>query len=72
MAIDQSKVGRVVAEQMEAIERDHEGEGCEIGDVCVIVEIVCPNNGEVRVRCSDRRPHIRTGLLMHAMMMGLE
>ena len=33
MALDQSKMGRVVAEQMEAIEADY-GDDCEIGDVC--------------------------------------
>ena len=32
MALDQSKIGRVVAEQMEAIEGDY-GDDCEIGDV---------------------------------------
>jgi hypothetical protein len=39
MSLDQSKVGRVVAEQMEAIENDY-GDDCEIGDVCTIVEVV--------------------------------
>jgi len=42
MSLDQSKVGRVVAEQMEAIENDY-GEDCEIGDVCTIVEVVGPH-----------------------------
>jgi hypothetical protein len=70
MTMDQSKLGQVVAEQMEAIEEDH-GEECEIGDVCVIVEVVCPEESTVRVRSSDRRPHIRTGLLLQALRMEL-
>lgn len=70
MTMDQSKLGRVVAEQMEAIEEDH-GEECEIGDVCVIVEVLCPENSTVRVRCSDQRPHIRLGLLTQALKMEL-
>jgi len=70
MTMDQSKLGRVVAEQMEAIEEDH-GEECEIGDVCVIVEVLCPENSTVRVRSSDQRPHIRLGLLTQALKMEL-
>jgi predicted homoserine dehydrogenase-like protein len=70
MTMDQSKLGQVVAEQMEAIEEDH-GEECEIGDVCVIVEVLCPDESTVRVRSSDRRPHIRIGLLMQALRMEL-
>jgi len=62
MSLDQSKVGRVVAEQMEAIENDY-GEDCEIGDVCTIVEVVGPHGSHVRVRSSDMRPHITIGLL---------
>ena len=49
MSLDQSKVGRVVAEQMEAIENDY-GDDCEIGDVCTIVEVVGPHGSHVRVR----------------------
>ena len=52
MSLDQSKVGRVVAEQMEAIENDY-GDDCEIGDVCTIVEVVGPHGSHVRVRSSD-------------------
>jgi len=65
MSLDQSKVGRVVAEQMEAIENDY-GEDCEIGDVCTIVEVVGPHGSHVRVRSSDMRPHSGLGLVRMA------
>ena len=63
--LDQSKIGRVVAEQMEAIEGDY-GEDCEIGDVCTIVEVVGPHGSHVRVRSSDMRPHSGLGLVRMA------
>ena len=62
MALDQSKMGRVVAEQMEALEADYQDD-CEVGDVCAIVEVVGPHGSHVRVRGSDMRPHIMVGLL---------
>lgn len=65
MSLDQSKVGRVVAEQMEAIENDY-GDDCEIGDVCTIVEVVGPHGSHVRVRSSDMRPHSGLGLIRMA------
>jgi hypothetical protein len=65
MALDQSKVGQVVAEQMEAIENDY-GDDCEIGDVCTIVEVVGPHGSHVRVRSSDMRPHSGLGLIRMA------
>ena len=65
MALDQSKIGRVVAEQMEAIEGDY-GDDCEIGDVCTIVEVVGPHGSHVRVRSSDMRPHSGLGLVRMA------
>src|SRR3954452_2924954 len=65
MSLDQSKVGRGVAEQMEAIENDY-GEDCEIGDVCTIVEVVGPHGSHVRVRSSDMRPHSGLGLIRMA------
>jgi len=70
MTMDQSKLGHVVAEQMEAIEQDH-GDDCEIGDVCVIVEVVCPEESTVRVRSNNERPHIRIGLIAQALRMEL-
>jgi hypothetical protein len=62
MTIDQTKIGQVVAEQMEAIE-GHYGDDCEIGDICTIVEVVGPHGSHVRVRTSDARMHIVAGLL---------
>jgi hypothetical protein len=62
MALDQTKMGRVVADQMEAIESDY-GDDCEIGDVCAIVEVMGPHGSHLRVRGSDMRPHIMVGLL---------
>jgi hypothetical protein len=56
MALDQTKMGRVVADQMEAIEADY-------GDVCAIVEVMGPHGSHLRVRGSDMRPHIMVGLL---------
>ncbi|HEY5053410.1 MAG TPA: hypothetical protein VII45_08370 [Solirubrobacterales bacterium] len=65
MAMDQSKVGQVVAAQMEALEADY-GEESQIGDVCTIVEVVGPHGSHVRVRSSDMRPHVALGLLRMA------
>jgi hypothetical protein len=65
MPLDQSKVGSVVAAQMEALEADY-GEDCEIGDVCTIVEILGPHGSHVRMRSSEARPHIMFGLLRTA------
>lgn len=62
MAIDQKRLGTVVQAQMEAIEEAH-GDECQIGDVVVIVEVICPDAYDIRVRCSDGRPHIALGLL---------
>lgn len=62
MALDQTKVGQVVAQQMEALEA-HYGDDCEIGDVCTIVEIIGPHGSHVRVRNSDARAHAIIGLL---------
>jgi len=62
MALDQTKVGQVVAQQMEALEA-HYGDDCEIGDVCTIVEIIGPHGSHVRVRNSDTRAHAIIGLL---------
>lgn len=62
MALDQSRVGEQIAQQMEALDRDY-GDECEIGDICTIVEVVGPHGSHVRVRSSDLRPHIIVGLL---------
>lgn len=65
MALDQTKVGQVVAEQMEAIEGDY-GEESQIGDVVTIVEVVGPHGSHIRVRSSDMRPHSGLGMLKMA------
>ena len=46
MGLDQSKMGNVVAKQMEALEADY-GDDCEIGDVCTIVEVLGPHGSQV-------------------------
>jgi len=65
MTLDQTKVGQVVAAQMEALEEAY-GEDCEIGDVCTIVEVIGPHGSDVRVRSSELRPHVSIGLLRMA------
>jgi hypothetical protein len=65
MAVDQSKVGTHMAEQMEAIEeayRDVEGE-FEIGDICTIVEVRGKNHSDVRMRPNISSTHGLLGLL---------
>jgi hypothetical protein len=65
MPLDQSKVGRHIAEQMEAIEADYgEREGdWQIGDICTIVEVRGPEGANVRMRSSATSPHSTLGLL---------
>ncbi len=62
MALDQRKIGHLVAEQMAALE-EHYGADCEVGDVCTVVEILGPHGSSVRVRSSDPRSHVAIGLL---------
>jgi hypothetical protein len=62
MAMDATKIGNVVAAQMEALEGRF-GDDCEIGDVCTIVEVVGPHGSEVAMRSSDIRAHSLIGLL---------
>lgn len=70
MSFDQSKIGRVVAEQMEALESRFD-ENCEIGDVCTIVEVIGPHGSSVSVRSGEARPHTTIGLLRMAEAMML-
>ena len=65
MAFDQSKVGRLTAELMEDLENRY-AEGAEIGDVCLIVEVVGPHGSDVTVRASQGRRHVNLGLLRMA------
>jgi acetyltransferase-like isoleucine patch superfamily enzyme len=66
MSLDASKIGTVVAEQMEALESRF-GDDCRIGDVCTIVEVLGPHGSSVAVRPgADVRPHGLIGLLRMA------
>ena len=72
MALDQSIVGNVVSEQMEAIEHDHgDDPDAEIGAVITIVEIV-KRHGEqelssrVRLRTNAGDPYRVLGLIRAA------
>ena len=66
MSLDATKIGQVVAEQMEALEGRF-GDDCEIGDVCCIVEVVGPHGSSVAMRPGpDVRPHALIGLLRMA------
>jgi hypothetical protein len=65
MTFDQTKVGQVVAAQMEALEGRF-GDDCEIGDVCTIVEVLGPHGSSVSVRSSEGRTHSTVGLLRMA------
>jgi hypothetical protein len=71
MALDASKIGQVVAEQMEALEGRF-GDDCQIGDVCTIVEVVGPHGSSVAMRPGpDVRPHALIGLLRMAETLAL-
>jgi hypothetical protein len=70
MTFDQSKIGQVVAAQMEALEGRY-GADCEIGNVCTIVEVLGPHGSDVSVRSSEARPHTTIGLLRMAEAMML-
>jgi hypothetical protein len=66
MSLDATKIGTVVAEQMEALEGRF-GDDCSIGDVCTIVEVLGPHGSSVAVRPgADVRPHGLIGLLRMA------
>jgi hypothetical protein len=71
MSLDATKIGQVVAEQMEALEGRF-GEECQIGDVCTIVEVLGPHGSSVAMRAgADVRPHGLIGLLRMAETMAL-
>jgi hypothetical protein len=62
MALDQIKVGQLTADLMENLEQRY-GDDSEIGDVCLIVEVVGPHGSEVTTQCSSPRRHVNLGLL---------
>jgi hypothetical protein len=73
MAIDQSKLGNHIQEQMEAIEGDSGvPEDAEIRSIITIVEVVAPAQEvrNMRVR-SNVQPHVGIGLLEEAKMIQL-
>lgn len=70
MALDQSKVGTHIAQQMEAIESDY-GEECEIGDICTIIEVRGPHGSHVRMRSTASSAHSTLGLLRLAEQIAL-
>jgi hypothetical protein len=72
MALDQSKIGQLVTEQMEAIERDYgddEGEH-EIGAVITIVQVLTHHGenvaSDVRLRHNVGDPIMVLGLMRAA------
>ena len=63
MAFDQTKIGTLTAELMDALEGEY-AEDSEIGAVALIVEITTPERGsEVATKFSDYRRHVNLGLL---------
>jgi hypothetical protein len=71
VSLDATKIGQVVAEQMEALE-ERFGEDCQIGDVCTIVEVLGPHGSSVALRHSaDVRTHALIGLLRMAEHMAM-
>jgi hypothetical protein len=72
MALDQSKIGQLVTEQMEAIERDYEDDDREheIGAVITIVQVLTREGegfaSDVRLRHNVGDPYMVLGLLTAA------
>jgi hypothetical protein len=75
MPIDTTNAGKLIAEQMEAIEKDYEDrEGFQLGAVVTIVEVTGPDGAEFRVRNNMGNPFMTLGVMRiaeHQMMMGL-
>jgi hypothetical protein len=66
MSLDATRIGQVVAEQMEALEQRF-GDDCQIGDVCTIVEVLGPHGSSVALRAGPEvRHHTLIGLLRMA------
>ncbi len=62
MAFDQLKVGQLSAELMENLEQRY-SEDAEIGDVCLIVEVITAEGSEITMQSSTTRRHVNIGLL---------
>lgn len=64
MAIDTSKAGQQVAEQMEAIEKDFEDiDGYELGAIVTIVGIEGPDGANFRIRSNAGHPGMTLGVM---------
>ena len=62
MAFDQSKIGRLAADLMDNLERHIEADA-EIGDVCLVVELISEGGSQVVSQFSNPRAHVNLGLL---------
>jgi hypothetical protein len=64
MGLDTSKAGQLVAEQMEALERDFgDGDDYEIGAIVTIVEIRGPEGSLFRIRNNLENPAMVLGVM---------
>jgi hypothetical protein len=63
--MDASKAGRVIAEQLEAIEEDYgHSDEHEIGAVITIVEVTGPTGSELRIRHNlENQPYRLVGFM---------
>ncbi len=62
MPFDQSKIGRLAADLMDNLEL-HIEEDAEIGDVCLVVELISEGGSQVVSQFSNPRAHVNLGLL---------
>lgn len=62
MAFDQSRVGQLTADLMEALDQQY-GEDCEFGDLMLIVEVLGPHGSSVTLQVGQPRKHVNYGLL---------
>jgi len=62
MAFDQSKIGRLAADLMDNLEK-HIEEDADIGDVCLVVELISEGGSQVVSQFSNPRAHVNLGLL---------
>jgi hypothetical protein len=76
MGIDTTSAGKVIAAQMEAIEKDYEDtDDHQIGAVVTIVEVSGPNGSEFRVRNNLGNPFMALGIMRiaeHQMLAGMQ
>lgn len=64
MAIDTSKAGQQIAEQMEAIEKDYaDMDGYQVGAVITIVGIEGPDGANFRIRSNAGNPAMTLGIM---------